>query len=423
VGSARRTKCARAISFDGFFCYFDEATTFGGVMSAHTQEHETTLAWRRLIESSAFEVTTFLESTESGAELDRALHSYAQAMQATFLRQPSAFADLHRTSRTTGQLYLQRLCRLRSLYVRFKTSPPSDRLTGHLRKWVRLALNSRGGNDFFNNLVVAEAAFLVGDVLHDAEDFVTAEAFTQSAVASYRVIGCAKKALRSELNLKVTQAHLNPNKSWLFDFFLILKKAKAVQDPVTMSSCYHSISHEYGCLGATRNALRAIDRALTISYKNHYSSKIGDYLAHKIDLLVHLDEKFEAQVCFELLSTIESAVAQKAQVYLLGKYPFLSSEQMQSLSDQLPARYWEDKLQITEDLGALEERLLSLLASSRKTKYELAVSLYGEALPLQSTEARLKNILYRIRKKYPSLIHFKNAQYSLDPSYGGAVFS
>lgn len=64
-----------------------------------------------------------------------------------------------------------------------------------------------------------------------------------------------------------------------------------------------------------------------------------------------------------------------------------------------------------DNLSQLEAKLIESLNSSPKTKFEIIDELYGSEIDSFAAENRLKNILFRLKSKFPGLIRLKNGKY------------
>ena len=142
-----------------------------------------------------------------------------------------------------------------------------------------------------------------------------------------------------------------------------------------------------------------------------------------------MGRKFEAQTAYELLISIDSNTARKAVSFLKSQYDWLKQSRqvddfvnatLDPAPNGIPAGYWTDKLATQAPLGRLEEKLIGLLAQKPQDKFLLISELYGTDLPISSTEPRLKNIIYRMRKRFPDLIQFRNGSYELNTNYSKA---
>lgn len=67
------------------------------------------------------------------------------------------------------------------------------------------------------------------------------------------------------------------------------------------------------------------------------------------------------------------------------------------------------------EFSPIETELVQALASGPKNRYELIDALYGATSDVSAGENRLKNILHRIRSRYPELIRYKRGRYELSP--------
>ena len=62
-------------------------------------------------------------------------------------------------------------------------------------------------------------------------------------------------------------------------------------------------------------------------------------------------------------------------------------------------------------LTAYEEKLLRFVLTSPRDKYAIIEHLYGLDISIEHTENRFNNLLFRLRRKYPNIIVFRNERY------------
>jgi tetratricopeptide (TPR) repeat protein len=228
------------------------------------------------------------------------------------------------------------------------------------------------------------------------------QASQQSYLNSSRLLhkaGVAKKALKAEFNALVATSRQWPESMLIPQYHSLSRRALEHNETSLSGLCQLNISREYQKIGALGFAFKLAQSALDQLQKDIGTLPYYLALAHRAHLLSQLGRTNEARMDYE-----EARAAPFAEVHEALKW-LKEPQAIVDTSHLTPT--WCERIAEEEEavaLGDLEQRLLHLLGEGPKTTHDLVESLYGVELPIDSTLQRLKNLIYRTRRKLPGLI-------------------
>jgi len=364
------------------------------------------ISWINIVEANLTELLTFerqllfQNETVSTADIQSQLF-YVQVM-VSYLRQDTLRLQnivTHASPLFDTSIHFLAQLRLELRQAQLNESQWQDRLV----KVQELNLKA---------IFLSEAQFVIASGLLFSGQFQSAEETFKLSAQGFHQAGALKKALRAELSALVSVSCFNPKLRLFYEYLDLVYRCISAEEFLSAGTAFLNISREFQILGAREVALSYADRAINLLGKHAIGSREhGLALVHKSQIQLELNYKFEGRESLLFALSIGNKEVQSACKILMEKYD-LNFESIPS--DQiLPT--WRERLQDTSSaqLGKLEEKLLELLSTGSKDKFELMDAIYGNLIDYDSKEGRFKNLLNRVRTRFPDLIRFKDQKYFL----------
>ncbi|OFZ53409.1 MAG: hypothetical protein A2428_10075 [Bdellovibrionales bacterium RIFOXYC1_FULL_54_43] len=203
--------------------------------------------------------------------------------------------------------------------------------------------------------------------------------------------------------LAAAEKRTSRNKKMLGQFLFLYKQARRQNMKDLAAVSLLAISEEHEAAGSYFLALKYSSQACAILKSCPESvHRHGAWLS-KIRLLNRLMRLEEARaVLSDWQAQLDESGEEPPKEFLVLRGDLECQPQ---LSDPIrsPGNYSD----------SLSDRLLNLLREQSRSSYDLIVALWGESIPAELGENRLKNLLGRVRKRYPGLIIRQNGLYCL----------
>lgn len=266
-----------------------------------------------------------------------------------------------------------------------------------------------------------EALFVLAMAEECAHNEVAAAAYWTLAEAELEKHGARRKALKAAHNYLATQTRIDPTKPSIPGYRALILKCEALNENVVLANAELNISREFQIIGAVNVALRHANRAVDLT-KEFQPGGLQYFLsiAQRCHLLIELERRSLALIDFEELQTsVFPEIIAIAKVLELqfqkslyvdihtegaSDITFSWERRQKAFETQLPAGA---KYAYTE----LEQKVIDALTEGPKTRFELIERLFGHSGDIFALENRLKQILFRIRKKAPGLIDLQDQKY------------
>lgn len=263
-----------------------------------------------------------------------------------------------------------------------------------------------------DEILKAEAEFAIATCYLMKSEFVQAESLFKTASVCFERACSIKKSLRSSLSALAAYSCAQPNSRLFYEYTELFNRCVEAGEYLSAGTALINISREFQILGARDVAVNYSDRAMVFFEKQDRGSREhGLSLAHLSQLHFELGNKIKAESVLLLALSVGNKDVQSACHILSEKYQI----NYKVLPSEVSIPTWTERVE--EDnknvLSPLESQLIQLLSQSPKDKFELMDLLYGELIDVESKEGRLKNILFRLRSRYPNLIKLKDQKYYL----------
>jgi len=283
-------------------------------------------------------------------------------------------------------------------------------------------------------LIMAEACFVIGQSFEILSKFDSAREAFQKASREYESGELLAKSCRAKLNALANLSCLHTDAALVPEYMALAEFALLHGEKSVAGVCYHNISREYQREDLFDAALKYSEMALSVFRTSKSTLHGAMVMAHHAHLLVSLSRFTEASQILEELKILNFpeviATLKILELSLLeAKKKLHSSSELKMLdmANSLPT--WKERfLELIDKLSGrqtenLEDQLIDLLQKESLDKFDLVERLYGSQNSFFMFENRLKNLLNRVRKKYPKRLEFKDNKYSLSKSKKGTAFT
>ncbi len=235
------------------------------------------------------------------------------------------------------------------------------------------------------------------------------------------IFGLKKKALKALHNRLATESRIEPSKRLIPEYRELILKCEALNEKVVLANAELNISREFQLIGALNVALRHAERAVALT--SEFQPGGLQYflsIAHRCHLFIELEKISIAAVDFEELQTAlfpEAIAIAKVLELQLNKQLYVK---MQVHGEADITASWAERYEnilAKVPAGAkvtyttLEQKIIDALTDGPKTRFELIELLFDNIGDVFALENRLKQILFRIRKKAPGLIELRDQRY------------
>lgn len=256
---------------------------------------------------------------------------------------------------------------------------------------------------------------------HGREDLNIKTAMHASAL--YKKFQCPKKSLRSFYNSVVAESRLTPYKNFISEYQTVILLSREVKDDAFAGMALNMLSREYQIIGLLDKALECANEGLTLLENERGSIHHFTSLLQKAHLLIELQRVQEA-----LPIMIESKLASFPEVRAIRVLLECALDPAKEWSTDLEKHLlptWRERLpdllkmnQISQEAqeapSSLEFKVLKLLWSGPVAKWDLIERIYPEEKDSTLSENRFKNLVARLRKKFPDVLQFRDGQYFIN---------
>lgn len=242
----------------------------------------------------------------------------------------------------------------------------------------------------------------------------------QKAAGLYRAAGCPRKALRSYYNFVAAESRLRPHKNYVAEYQAVIEMSKSVGDVAFEGMALTMISREYQIVELHDQALQMVDRALLLMEAERGALHFAHALLQKAHLLLDGERNEEglrliAEAEMAPFPEILAAARLLRSAFMPGAVWDRAWEKdlLPTWRNRLPQLSMRAKTGVGPQISELEARLLKIIYNGPVEKWDLIERLYpagGSALTLEN---RFKNLINRVRKKYPEKILCQDGRYSL----------
>jgi len=276
-----------------------------------------------------------------------------------------------------------------------------------------------------SNVWLGELEFLLALSFETLGENQLAKTHYESSYRKLRSL-CLKKAFKARLNALVAESRISPESRFLPRYMALASDALAIGSNSVAGVCYLNVSREFQKLSAFELAISYADKALETLSADYGSLHFYLTLAHRCDLLIDLNRLKLAEIDYQ--ETLASPFLETQSALRVLEAKLSKLRQSCSVLSQFEIRVatptWRERWckilasanNLDQSLSETDEKILRLLASKARNKFELIQDLYGEKVSYFDAENRLKVALSRLRRKKPGIILFRNEKYEIaDP--------
>lgn len=280
-----------------------------------------------------------------------------------------------------------------------------------------------GKDQFTTDIFKGEALYIQGMAFHSKGEYVNAESKFLLAANSYLRAGALRKSLRAKFSSLAAYSCLSPEVRLFAEYQTLYKQAIKLPDFQTAATIALNVSREFQKLKADLVALDWVTQAIANFEVSSFGNREhGLALVHRANIYLEQGKQSLGIRDLQLaLSLNHPDVSSSIQV--LRQMFHLQSE-FEFKNRTSPLETWKERQEDIESgsalnkkpLGNLAAKLVGILAKGSVERVALMNELYGEQIMIESKEARLKNLIWQVRQKFPGLIVFENNLYSIpDP--------
>ncbi|MFZ4404998.1 MAG: hypothetical protein ACOYOK_12915 [Pseudobdellovibrionaceae bacterium] len=266
----------------------------------------------------------------------------------------------------------------------------------HTLKWTA---------DFNNEILQAEYNFVKGLCCEKVKLYEQGMNSYLLAEQLFEKNKCPNKSLIAAHNRITCLSKRFPDQKFISEYNYLAKKAKQTKNHTVLGMALYNISSELQILGSVSSALKYANKSLTVLKMEFGTYHYEMCLMHRCHLLLNLKMYIAANEDYLVLKKSKHSEVQSG---LLAIEKIITNNQsLQLTQKELLHPTWLDRLSQNNNQELLtpdEEKLILLLCENPKSKENLIKSLYGERLDFESGQNRLKNLLFRFKKKRPGIL-------------------
>ncbi|MES2803465.1 MAG: hypothetical protein V4654_13310 [Bdellovibrionota bacterium] len=272
----------------------------------------------------------------------------------------------------------------------------------------------------FVDVLEAEKHFVLARAYEFLVDDHKAKEHSLKAAAIYKRKKCPKKSLRSFYNSVVADSRIYPYKNFVSEYQAMIEMSRAVDDLSFAGMSLIMLSREYQIVELLDKAQQSVDEGLRLLESERGSMHFYNGLLQKSHLLIQTKNITEASKLVRecsMASFPEIKSGCKFLECLIDPLQIWNPEDEKSL---LPT--WKERLSEifnqrhpnTASATHLEQKLLKILWSGPVAKWDLIAKIYPQEKNSELTENRFKNLVARVRKKFPGILHFHDGKYFVE---------
>lgn len=241
------------------------------------------------------------------------------------------------------------------------------------------------------------------------------------AAASYRAAGCPRKGLRANYNAVVSESRLRPHKGFIAEYQAVIEASRTLGETSFEGMALGMISREYQIAGLYQQALEMADGSLRCLESERGTIHYYHCLLHKAHVLIDLGRTRDIGVILHECEMAPFAPIQAARELLALSLNPGAVWNRDREKDLLPT--WRNRIpqlagQRTAISGSgpmsdLEQTLLRLAYNGPVDKWDLIARLYPAERDSLVVENRFKNLVARVRKKFPGTLDCQDGRYSV----------
>ena len=366
---------------------------------------------RQLIEAKPFELLEYSMRSELPLELRQYALVTARYLEGDLERLAAEIQTLENSVQQHTETWPQNLLALAALRQAIRTKKLSEKNLVELEQQPMLSS------------LEGEKYFLLGLAWENRKQDKNAMRMFEQSYQHFQKNHCPQKALRALYNRVAAESRVWPYKNFVLDCQSIIEYSKQLNEPRLAAMSTIMLSREYQVLRHFNQALAMADEAVEALQEEKGLLHYHHAVLHKAHILLNMNRLAEAKKLIletELSYLPEIQSARQLLLHALGE----ENSWEDGLFHQLMPT-WKERVAelapVTEDKTAngtvptyMEERLLKTIWRNPKNKWDLIATLYNDTENSEVLENRFKNLVARVRKKYPNALLCKGSTYFLN---------
>jgi hypothetical protein len=297
------------------------------------------------------------------------------------------------------------------VYLRLKVRAKNITTADIEKVYSRTFFDVLDAEKFF---VAARGWEIMGDELSSINAYLKASAI-------YKKLECPKKSLRAFYSSVVAESRLTPYKNFVGEYQAIINMSRELGDNSFAGAAMNMLSREYQIVGLSQEAMNLANDSLEYLATERGSYLYYHSLLHKAHLLIERNMPVQATILLlecKLAAFPEVTAARVLLECAIDKdktWPIeLEKDLHPTFRERIPdllINSQKQDLPLQEGPTSLEFKLLKLLWNGPIGKWDLIERLYPGEADSYAIENRFKNLVARLRKKYPEVLSFKEGNY------------
>jgi len=263
------------------------------------------------------------------------------------------------------------------------------------------------------HLLIPELYIVLGQLLESSEDFLKARnAFDESAkyFNRHRIYS---KSCRARLNSIANLSRIDTNIDLCTEYLSLAAFADYHLETSTAAVCFVNLAREYQRRKLFSTALDFSEQAFKILSTEATNLHSALAQAGHADILLDLERYDEARRIIQSLAISNFPEVRESYKVLEMK---LKKQIKSNIEERSILPTWRERMHtylhsLLTPSKNLEQQVIALLQESPTDKFELIEKLYGKNDSFFVYENRLKNLLNRVRHRYPGCLSFQDSKY------------
>ena len=271
----------------------------------------------------------------------------------------------------------------------------------------------------------AEIAFVEAMYFETQNNDSLAEKLYLQAQKLFHKSSAYKKASKAFHNAIAARSRIFPSRKYINEYQEAAEYARRAGDFATEAAALNNLSREFQLIKAPFVALRYVNSALELLRRSAYGSyTFYMALCHRCQINLELDHRDAARIDFEEASAADFPEIKNSVVvlrqWMADKKIEIHSDKVTNQETKHTPPTWIERqeqgplnLVGKKALSELEAELIQILSKGPQDRHSLIAKLWDQSIDFFHLENRLKQLLFRIRKKHPNLIGYGMNQYYL----------
>ncbi|MGZ3771859.1 MAG: hypothetical protein ACXVCP_19165 [Bdellovibrio sp.] len=258
-----------------------------------------------------------------------------------------------------------------------------------------------------------EFDFVLARIYDVKKQHTEAALYYMKAKKGFDKICATKKAIKSYFNSIICQERVTGLGSLHYQYADLIKEARKAKEYSVVGMSLLALSQKLMDVGALRTSLEYAQRALSFLSREKGSINYFKVLLHRSYLFYILGYTDKAKADYQEAKLSTHAEVLNAITVLENK----SSRDSGHLADSVLPFAWLSRLHYEknnlQNMGLQEEQLIYILLKGPCSKQLILEKIWNEQIDTEYIDLRFKKLMWRLKKKFPAMIHYEKGIYSI----------